>query len=76
VRNDGLQSYGGKLQWFRPTVLTQRPFLQFSELQLWEDGVGATRRHSTRHVNDVRRRSRRSLPYGSTTWASSRSPWI
>jgi len=34
VRNDGLQSYGGKLQWFRPTVLTRRPFLWFSELQV------------------------------------------
>ena len=26
-------------------VLTQRLFLKFSELQLWEDGVGATSRH-------------------------------
>ena len=86
VRNDGLQSYGGKLQWFRPTVLTRRLFLNVSELQGRVDGVNATSRHrdavdvaaraSTRPVNDVRRRSRRSLLYGSTTLESSRSPWI
>ena len=29
----------------RCIVLTQRLFLKFSELQLWEDGVGATARH-------------------------------
>ena len=39
VRNDGLQSYGGKLQWFRPTVLTQRPFLNVSELQVRVDAT-------------------------------------
>ena len=27
------------------TVLTQRPFPTFSELQLWEDGVSTTSRH-------------------------------
>ena len=56
-------------------VLTQRPFLHVSELQLWEDGVDATRK-STRHVNDVRRRSRRFRRCANITWESLRSPWI
>ena len=29
VRNDGLQSYGGKLQWFRPTVTDSASSLNF-----------------------------------------------
>ena len=29
VRNDGLQSYGGKLQWFRPTVGDSASSLNF-----------------------------------------------
>jgi len=33
-----------RLYAYRP-VLTQRPFLTFSELQLWEDGVSTTSRH-------------------------------
>ena len=76
VRNDGLQSYGGKLQWFRPTVLTRRPFLHVSELQVRVDGVDVAVRASTRPVNDVRRRSRRSRRCANIILVSSRSPWI
>ena len=74
VRNDGLQSYGGKLQWFRPTALTRRPFPNFKYASMASTRRDAT--VTTRPVNDVRRRSRRFLLYGSTTWASLRSPWI
>ena len=34
VRNDGLRTYGGKLQWFRPTVPTRRLFPHVFELQV------------------------------------------
>ena len=56
VRNDGLQSYGGKLQWFRPTVADSASVsLLFRTSN--ENGVKTRRRGrmtSTRHVNDVR----------------------
>ena len=41
------------------TALTRRPFLKFSELQLWEDGVATTSRHLYTIDGAVRESTRR-----------------